>query len=124
MTFVFPKLPSGITSPPSEFLLLKLKDCIKGKKGTQTVRNNRSELVQAPPCQARWEIPLGTNLLGGFNGFCNPKTVLFSLQLFFPPETQHNLNSLSCYLACFPNSRCHTGMKKKIPFHLAESKIL
>lgn len=88
------------------------RDCIKGKKGTQTVWNNRPELVQALVCQASWEIPLGTELLVGLKSFCNPKPIQFSLQHFFPPETQHSLNCLSRYLACFPTFCCHTRMKK------------
>lgn len=59
------------------------RDCIKGKKGTQTVRNNRPKLVQALVCQARCEIPLGTELLVGLKSFCNPKPIQFSLQHFF-----------------------------------------
>lgn len=88
------------------------RDCIKGKKGTQTVWNNRPELVQALVCQASWEIPLVLNRSLDSKVFAIQSQSNFHRSTFFPPETQHSLNCLSRYLACFPTFCCHTRMKK------------
>lgn len=101
------------------------RDCIKGKKGTQTVRNNRPKLVQALVCQARCEIPLGTELLVGLKSFCNPMPIQLSLQHFFStrdPTQPEPFITLSCLLSHFLPP--HTNEKETPSSFTVESKTL
>lgn len=89
------------------------------------MQNNRPKLVQALVCQARWEIPLGTELLVGFKRFCNPKPIQFSSQHFFStrdPTEPEPFITLSCLLSHFLLP--HTNDKETPSSFIAESKML